>query len=125
MLKFAIFEVYLLKIAKKPLFTIISAIYFRGRPLRKIYLLLQFFSELDNSFCKILRKGWATIPSTRILNFYRKTKWRRLKVCIRKKGVNSKIKLPPFCFAIKIKNSDRGISSHTFPEYFAKGILQF
>ena len=31
-----------------------------GRPLRNRYLLLQFLTELDNSFCKMVVRGVAT-----------------------------------------------------------------
>ena len=122
---FAIFEVYLPKIAKKPLFAIISAICFRGRPLRFFYLLLEFFSELQNSFCKILPEGLSKSSRYGILNFYRKPKWHHLEVCIRKKGVNANFQVVPFWFAIKIQNSISTSCRQSFCEYFAKRILQF
>ena len=48
----------------------------------QIYLLLEFFSEFDNSFCKILGKRLSKTLGYGILIFYRKPKWRHLEVCI-------------------------------------------
>ena len=122
---FAIFEVYLPKIAKKPLFAIISAICFRGRPLRFFYLLLQFISELQNSFCKILTKGLSKTFRYEILNFFLKTKWHHLEVCICTFFSYANFQVVPFCFEKKIQNSIPQSFRQSFREYFAKGILQF
>ena len=73
--------------AKKPLFVIISVIYFRGRLLWFLHLLLQFITDLDNSFCILFTIGWNNFLLLRILNFYPKTKWRTLnfEICKKKK----------------------------------------
>ena len=122
---FAIFEVYLPKIAKKPLFAIISAICFRGRPLRFFYLLLEFFSELQNSFCKILTKGLSKTFRYEIFIFYRKPKWHHLEVCICTFFSYANFQVVPFCFEKKIQNFISKSFRQSFREYFAKGILQF
>ena len=73
--------------AKKPLFAIISVIYFRGRLLRLLHLLLQFSTDLDNSFCILFTIGWTSYLLLRILNFCPKTKWRPLDFGISKKKI--------------------------------------
>ena len=77
--------------AKKPLFAIISVIYFRGRLLRLLHLLLQFSTDLDNSFCILFTIGWTSYLLLRILNFCPKTKWRPLDF-----GISKKKNLPTF-----------------------------
>ena len=75
-LKSAVFSKENQNRAKKPLFAIISAIYFRGRLLRFLHLLLQFLTDLDNSFCILFTIGWTNFLLYEIWNFYPKTKWR-------------------------------------------------
>ena len=50
-----------------------------GRLLWFFYL-IQFLTDLDNSFCTLFTIGWTTINLFRILNFYLKTKWHCLKL---------------------------------------------
>ena len=74
------------KRAEKPLFAIFSVIFFRGRPLRFRYLLLQFLTDLDNSGGILFVIGWTSFCMIRILNFYLKTKWRpfHFDICYKK-----------------------------------------
>ena len=74
------------KMADKPLFTIFSVIFFWGRLLRFFYL-LQFLTDLDNSFCILFTIGWTNYCAIRILNFYLRPKWHHLKVCIPKTSI--------------------------------------
>ena len=74
-----------------------------GRPLRILHLLLQFSTDLDNSFCILFTIGWTTFLLLRILNFDLRPKWHRLKVGIQKTSVFKiffKIKWPP-CESIR------------------------
>ena len=75
------------KRSRKPLFAIFSVIFFRGRPLRFRYLLLQFLTDLDNSGGILFVIGWANFCVIRILNFCLRPKWHHLKVCQPKKSV--------------------------------------
>ena len=74
------------KRSRKPLFTIFSVIFFRGRLLRFHHLLLQFLTDLDNSGCILFTIGWTSFCAIRILNFYLKTKWRpfHFDICCKK-----------------------------------------
>ena len=72
MLKSAVFSKKSQNRAKKPLFAIISVIYFQGRLLRIHHLLLQFLTDLDNSFCILFTIGWTNFGLIRILNFFSK-----------------------------------------------------
>ena len=75
------------KRSRKPLFTIFSVIFFRGRLLRFHHLLLQFLTDLDNSGCILFTIGWTSFCAIRILNFCLRPKWHHLKVCQPKKSV--------------------------------------
>ena len=72
--------------AKKPLFAIISVIYFQGRLLQIHHLLLQFLTDLDNSFCILFTIGWTNFCMFRIFNFFLKAKWQRFHfdICCKK-----------------------------------------
>ena len=72
------------KRAQKPLFAIFSVIFFRGRLLRFFDLLLQFSTDLDNSFCILFTIGWTNFLTIQILIFFLRPKWHHLKVCIPK-----------------------------------------
>ena len=115
------------KRSRKPLFAIFSVIFFRGRLLRFHHLLLQFLTDLDNSGCILFTIGWTSFCAIRILNFCLRPKWHHLKVCQPKKVffiTNIKMKWPPFCFEIKIQNSDHTKASPSDYEENATRIIQ-
>ena len=98
-----------------------------GRPLRILHLLLQFSTDLDNSFCIFFTIGWTNFLLYEILNFYLSPKWHRPKVCnffFFFFLTNFKIKWPPFCFGIKIPNFIHQKVSPSDCEENAKRIIQ-
>ena len=82
-----------------------------SRPLRFHHLLLQFLTDLDKTGCILFTIGWANFCMIR----------NREKVFF---TTNVKMKWPPFCFEIKIQNSDRTKASPSDCEENATRIIQ-
>ena len=74
-----------------------------GRPLRILHLLLQFSTDLDNSFCIFFTIGWTNFLLYEILNFCPKTKWRPLDFGISEKKKFANFQAVPFWSGWKLK----------------------
>ena len=94
-----------------------------GRPLRFFYLLLQFLTDLDNSFCILFTIGWTSFLLLKILNFFPKTKWRPLDFEICKKKI-ANFQAVPLWSEIEIENSEQQKASPSDCEENAKRIIK-
>ena len=91
--------------AKKPLFAIISVIYFRGRLLRFLHLLLQFLTDLDNSFCILFTIGWTNFLMFQNFEFLSQNKMATIWFRNFKKNKFANFQAVPFWSEMKIRNS--------------------
>ena len=113
--------------SKKPLFPIISVIFFRGRLLRFLHLLLQFSTDFDKTGGIFFTIGWSNFSLFRILNFYLKKNGGHL---IFKKVLKNTyfwyayFQAVPFWSETKIQNSDRTKASPSDCEENATRIIQ-